>query len=113
MAHLVNGIVDSYGSPDDFIGHAGAQTFVVITYAESAGTVTSQLRQRFSADIGTHYNFLDSERGGIQKGDGSLAPIMALSFGIVSPQTHSFSDIREITEAAAEARRMDQESRLA
>jgi hypothetical protein len=30
---------------------------------------------------------------------------MTLSIGIVSPSTHDFADIREITELAAEARR--------
>jgi hypothetical protein len=32
---------------------------------------------------------------------------MTMSVGVVSPSVHSFSDIREITELAAEARRQD------
>jgi hypothetical protein len=32
---------------------------------------------------------------------------MAMSVGLVSSETHQFSDIREITEMAAEARRQD------
>ena len=32
---------------------------------------------------------------------------MTMSVGIVSPSMHSFADIREITELAAEARRQD------
>jgi hypothetical protein len=32
---------------------------------------------------------------------------MTLSVGMVSPNEHSFADIREITELAAEARRQD------
>jgi len=34
-------------------------------------------------------------------------PFMTVSIGIVSPSAHSFADIREITELAAEARRQD------
>ncbi len=32
---------------------------------------------------------------------------MNMSVGVVSPSVHSFADIREITELAAEARRQD------
>lgn len=32
---------------------------------------------------------------------------MMLSIGVVSDKTHRFSDIREITETAAELRRLD------
>jgi hypothetical protein len=32
---------------------------------------------------------------------------MTMSVGVVSPRVHSFADIREITELAAEARRQD------
>jgi hypothetical protein len=35
---------------------------------------------------------------------------MTMSMGVVSPAEHSFSDIREITELAAEARRQDSPS---
>jgi hypothetical protein len=34
-------------------------------------------------------------------------PLMTLAIGLVSPSQQSFSDIREITELAAEARRQD------
>ena len=43
-------------------------------------------------------------------GDGNQmmqTPLMTLAVGIVSPSTHGFSDIREITELAAEERRQD------
>ncbi len=42
------------------------------------------------------------ENGRIQK-----APLMSLTIGMVSPSTHVFADIREITELAAEERRKD------
>ena len=64
--------------------------------------------QKFSEDILAHYNFMDREQGGISMPDGSLAPLMRLSIGTVSGKTQRFSDIREITEMAAEYRRTDQ-----
>jgi hypothetical protein len=46
------------------------------------------------------------------KADGSMekVPFMTMSVGIVSPSQQSFADIREITELAAEARRLDSQT---
>jgi diguanylate cyclase (GGDEF)-like protein len=108
-AMALNEAVNDYGTLNDFIGHAGGETFIVITYSKNVGQLAERLRQRFNDDIGTHYGFMDVEQGGIRQPDGSLAPLMKLSIGIVSGQTQNFSDIREITETAAEMRRRDQE----
>jgi diguanylate cyclase (GGDEF)-like protein len=108
-ALLVNDIVDNAGTIDDFIGHAGGETFTIITKSPNAKEMLEQLRARFNEEIQTHYNFLDKEQGGIQMPDGSLAPLMTLSLGIVPSSMQRFSDIREITETAADVRRLDQE----
>jgi hypothetical protein len=54
---------------------------------------------------------MDRQQGFIMAPDESgkmvKTPLMAASAGVVSPQTHSFADIREITELAAEERRKD------
>ena len=34
-------------------------------------------------------------------------PMMTMAIGVVTPKTHIFADIREITELAAEERRQD------
>lgn len=106
-ALLLSEIVDELGTLDDFIGHAGEQTFIIVSYSDSVPKIVEEARQRFSAGIGTHYNFLDSEQGGISQQDGSLAPPMSLSFGTVRDIDQDFADIREITEAAAQMRRLD------
>ena len=67
------------------------------------------LRTRFSEEILTHYNYLDRQKGYIEySGDGGLptqSPIISIHVGVVSPSEHEFTDIREITEMAADARR--------
>lgn len=107
-ALLLNGVVDELGTLNDFIGHASSDTFVIITMEKNVTTLVEQLRKRFNEEVLTHYNFIDREQGGIRLVDGSFAPLMSLSIGVVSSKT-PFSDIREITEAAAELRRLDQE----
>jgi len=110
-AMLLGEVVDELGSDNDFIGHAGGDNFVIIT-SEQAGEVLKQrLKARFNEEVLTHYNFMDREQGFIQVADkggqAQQAPLMTLAVGLVTPSTHMFADIREITELAAEERRRD------
>jgi PleD family two-component response regulator len=108
-AMTLNELVDVYGTPDDFIGHAGSDNFVVITSQDCAPVIQDQFRERFSEEVKTHYNFMDRDRGYIEVSDDSgevtRVPLMTVGVGMVSPAEHQFADIREITELAAEARR--------
>lgn len=106
---LLNEVVDLHGTPDDFIGQPSADTFIIITQAKDTRNLVETLRQRFREGIKTHYNFIDREQGGILVGN-QLEPLMRLSLGVVNSETQRFSDIREITEAAAEMRKLDQAS---
>jgi len=104
-ALLINEVVDDLGTDDDFVGHASSNTFTVVTYSDNPEAMTRELASRFADEVGPHYNFLDTERGGIALPDGTIGPLMSLSFGTVSSEDQ-FADIREITEAAAEMRRL-------
>jgi GGDEF domain-containing protein len=108
---LVTEVVDELGSSEDFIGHAGSDNFIVITNNESASLIKHRIKDRFAAEILTHYNFIDRQNGYMQvlnlNGTAEKVPFMTLSVGIISPTEQSFADIREITELAAEARRQD------
>jgi hypothetical protein len=99
------------GMPDDFIGHAGGDNFVIITSETTAPAILQRLKTRFAEEVQAHYNFLDRQQGFInapdENGKIQKSPLMTLGLGIVSPSTHSFSDIREITELAADERRQD------
>lgn len=103
--------VDKMETPNDFIGHAGGDNFIIITTHEAAQNLKQMIKTRFAEEILAHYNFMDRQQGYIMAPDetGKLnqTPLMTLAVGIVSPVTHSFSDIREITELAAEERRQD------
>jgi diguanylate cyclase (GGDEF)-like protein len=107
-ALLLNEVVDELGTLDDFIGHPGGDTFVIITMSDNVPAMVDRLRQRFNDEVLSHYNFMDREQGGITMADGSIAPLMRLSIGAVSSEAQRFADIREITETAAELRRLDQ-----
>lgn len=108
-AMLLGEVVDAAGTPDDFIGHAGGDNFILITTGAEAAALQQRIKERFDEEILAHYNFIDRDQGFIsaQSPDGKeqLIPLMKLSIGSVSPSRYEFSDIREITELAAEERR--------
>ena len=110
-AMLISEVVDELGASNDFIGHAGGDNFIVITTTEAAPAIRQKIKERFATEVQTHYNFIDRQQGFMQapKAEGEMekVPFMTFSAGIVSPSTHSFADIREITELAADARRQD------
>ena len=99
---LLNEALDSYGSPDDFVGHASSDSFAPLpmagrltreTTCGGALAATSARANRRRASVAP-------------SPDGSTGPLMSLSFGVVSPEKQRFADIREITETAAELRRL-------
>jgi DNA-binding response OmpR family regulator len=110
-AMLVSEVVDELGSHNDFIGHAGGDNFAIITRQDAAANIAKTIKSRFAEEVLAHYNFMDREQGFINliSADGKTEKValMNMAVGIVSPDKHSFSDIREITEMAAEIRRQD------
>jgi diguanylate cyclase (GGDEF)-like protein len=110
-AMMIGEVVDELGTTSDFIGHAGGDNFIIITTDEAAPAIRQRLKERFAVEVLTHYNFIDRQQGYVQapKSEGGFEKVgfMTLSAGLVSPSLHSFADIREITELAAEARRQD------
>jgi diguanylate cyclase (GGDEF)-like protein len=107
-AMLISEVVDDKGTPEDFIGHAGGDNFVLITKPDNAAEIKNILERRFNEEVKSHYSFVDREQGGMKIDDGKggerLVKLMTLIIGMVTSE-REFSDIREITEAAAEARR--------
>ena len=110
-AMLLGEVVDEFGTPNDFIGHAGGDNFIIISTDDSAPKTIKVIKERFDEEVQTHYNFMDREQGFVQtpNADGEMiqSPLMTMTSGVVSPKEHRFADIREITEMAAEARRND------
>lgn len=111
VAMLMGEVVDKLGTSNDFIGHAGGDNFIIITKEETGPAIRQELKTRFVEEVQSHYNFLDRQQGYIvsvgKNGEKIQNPLMSLAIGMVTPTQYSFADIREITELAAEARRMN------
>jgi diguanylate cyclase (GGDEF)-like protein len=108
-ALMLGEVDDKLGGADDFIGHVGGDDFIVITSEDKAAAMAEASLQRFAQEIGSHYSFKDRERGYIvvKDADGAErhAPLMKACVGVVLAKENEFTDIREITEVSAEARR--------
>ncbi len=108
---MLGEVVDELGASNDFIGHAGGDNFIILTTEDKAQAIRQRLKARFSEEVLAHYNFMDRQQGYIlapdKNGEMRQAPLMTIAIGIVSPSTHVFADIREITELAADERRKD------
>ena len=110
-ASLIGEIIDEYGTINDFVGHTGNDHFIIVTTEDCSAVVRDKLSVRFSEEIVTHYNYLDRQKGYVQyAGDGGApeqSPIISMVIGVVTPSEHEFTDIREITELAADTRRRE------
>lgn len=110
-AMLLGEVVDTHGTPNDFIGHAGGDNFIIISTQEAIDKIRKTIKERFDEEVQTHYNFMDRQQGFVQatnaEGETVQFPLMKMTMGVISPREHRFADIREITEMAAEARRLD------
>jgi PleD family two-component response regulator len=107
LAQMLGETVDEFGTPDDFIGHRGGDDFIVVTNGEQGPVIRDRIVARFNSGVGTHYNFIDRDNQYITV-DGKQYRLMSLAVGLVTPADGPFSDIREITEVAAEFRRADE-----
>jgi DNA-binding response OmpR family regulator len=109
VALLVGEVIESHGTADDYAGHPGRDNFIVITHADDTESFKENVVNLFNEQVKQHYSFIDRERGYVLVPDPvygeKQVPLMSLSVGSVSTLTNRFSDIREITELAAEDRR--------
>ncbi len=105
VALLLGEVIDEMGTPDDFVGHAGNDNFILISFSPRSEQIKDEVVARFSEKVKGHYSFIDRERGHVTMDSGEIRPLMSLAAGMVGNTRQQFADIREITELAAEARR--------
>ena len=110
FAALIMGeTVDQMGTAEDFIGHVGGDDFIIITQGDRVKAMAEALANRFDDEVGAHYDFKARQQGFVvytgRGGKEQRAALMTMAIGIIKPDEEGFTDIREITEAAADSRR--------
>jgi DNA-binding response OmpR family regulator/signal transduction histidine kinase len=87
LADILRAAVETYGGPQDFIGHASDDGFVVVTMPEAAHDICKTVIDQFKAE-----SLTVAQASGLLK----------LHVNAVSSYDGPFTDIREITEALAQ-----------
>ncbi len=114
VATLLQQTVDRLGSGEDFVGHVGKGDFVIITSAERAEELATEIKARFAKAMEAAYRTPRKPAAPsrkIARGQEPPALLMHLSVGIVLGSRRRFSDIRTLAEAASNARRQDKQLR--
>lgn len=116
-AMLLNEVVEKHGTEEDFIGHAGGESFFLITGAGAAAEVCERLKEGFESQVADYYTDVDRERGHLlfdRHGDTDRqARFMELAVGILRDGDGMFSTVEELMDAAAQRRREDAGSAVA
>ncbi len=80
-ARLVHDVVQSEGTPDDFIGHRADTEFVIVTRLSNGPKVRATLEKQLNEGVLSFYNFMEREQGYLEADDGAggrvQKPLMA------------------------------------
>lgn len=105
---LLTEVVNEKGGDDDFIGHVGGADFLITTTPERVRPLCEAAIVRFDRDVPLLYSYQDRKAGYMtlqEPGGGQrTVPLMSLSIGVIGQAQGPFTDIRELTEVAAEAK---------
>jgi PleD family two-component response regulator len=108
VALFLNEAVNEKGTAEDFIGHIGGSDFILTSRPDTIRAVCEHLMGKFDERIGTLYDYKDRKAGYIvvqnDMGQEVQMPLMALVIGVIDGAKRTFSDIRELSEAASEVR---------
>lgn len=107
-ALVLTNALDELGNPRDFLGHTGGSDFVLVTSPERVEFLRDEIITRLIRDLPSFYTFPDRERGYLEMQDAAgqttRAPLMYPVVGTLISPPARFTSVREISEAAAEAR---------
>jgi diguanylate cyclase (GGDEF)-like protein len=109
-ARLVLNMVKNRQPRDSFVGHIGGDDFVFIVDVEHAEQTATEIIEAFDLIIPTFYDVEDRSKGMIdaadRQGSPRTFPIMTISVGITHTRASNCSHYGEMTEVAAEMKRL-------
>lgn len=109
-ADVINDNVKLYGESEDFVGHIGGDDFVIITVPSRAEMLCQGIIDDFDRKILTLYNDDDRKKGYIitvdRRNNVMRYSIMSVSIAIVTNEKRKFSNPLEVSEVAAELKKM-------
>ena len=105
-ARIILNAVNSFGCPDDFVGHIGGDDFVFVSHPERADNICLKIIEEFEKKVYEFYTPEDAKNGFInandRKGQPQRIPLLSISIGIVTNQNQRLSHVAQIGEIGAE-----------
>jgi CheY-like chemotaxis protein len=104
---LIIEAVEQFGTKDDYGGFMGDFRFGLITYSKYVAEIIQTLTASFNSGVWQHYSPIDRGRGYMTLKEGEnekQVPFMTLTYGVVSSENKTFTDIREIVTSAVKNR---------
>jgi len=110
-ADIFKDAVSKEGTPEDFIGHEGGDDFLLLTVPERTTKLTDYIIKEFDKKIRSLYSKEDIDKGYIEakgrESDSILKfPIMSISLAGVSNMERDITSFSEITNTAAEIKKV-------
>ena len=101
-------VVRERGSLTDFVAHIGGDDFVIFTTPEEIEPLCQELIRRFDGESRALYGEDDLRRGGLlardRQGQEQRYPLVSLSIGVVTNQSHPLTNMEEVSRTAAEVK---------
>lgn len=106
FADLLREVASDLEDPAVFVGHVGADDFVIVTTPDLAPGAADNLIARFDALAPSFYDDEDRERGYIEvenrRGDMQRYPVVSVSIGVATTGRREFTHYAEVVQVAAE-----------
>jgi diguanylate cyclase (GGDEF)-like protein len=107
---IILGVIKSKQPEESFIGHIGGDDFVFIMDTALMEEATGEIIKAFDSLIPGMYDPADLKQGYIKsfdrRGKASQFPVMCISIGITETRNRAFTHYGEITEIAAEMKKL-------
>jgi len=105
-ARILIKAIKTKGNADDFVGHIGGDDFVFVSTPERVDGICKKIIQDFEETAPKFYSQEDRTNGYImakdRKGVEQRFPLISLSIGVVTNETHSINHVAEISEIGVE-----------
>jgi DNA-binding response OmpR family regulator len=107
---ILNNAVEEVGTLEDFVGHPGGASFIIITVPPKVEELRDKVVTRLMRAINYFYPIKDRElaQRGVEEslGDEKLVPLMSISVSIVTSKDSSFIKVHQIREALTKAKQV-------
>jgi diguanylate cyclase (GGDEF)-like protein len=108
---ILNNAVEEVGTLEDFVGHPGGASFIMITVPAKIEELRDKVVTRLMRAINYFYPIKDRELAQRyseeSSGEEKLVPLMSISVSIVTSKDASFTRVQQIREALTKAKQVN------